>query len=135
MEVCCTPEFEEQLEKLSKNKSYASLGAELAAAYCGVTFEQASTGDLLFPMPGLSFIKKRLAGRGGYRVYVLAVVREERVYLGFVHPKTGRYGADNVTTVRKAAILKEIQAAIATGQLYRLEPAPLQSGSLRYIRV
>lgn len=66
---------------------------------------------------------------------MLAVVREQRVYLGFVHPKTGRYGADNVTTAHKAAILREIQAAIATGQLYRLELAPLQSGSLLYIQV
>ena len=121
MEVCCTEEFKTEIEKLRKNSSYADIEAALAEAYCDVTFEEANTGDLLSVMPGMNYLKKRVEGRGGYRFYLLAVVKGEKIYLGFVLPKTGRYGADNVTLEKKKAILKELLAAIRSQQLYRVE--------------
>lgn len=121
MEVCCTEEFKEEFERLRRNGSYASIEEVLASSYCDITFEQANTGDLLAAMPGMNYLKKRIEGSGGYRFYVLAVVKGERIYLGFVHSKTGRYGGDNVTSEKKKSILKELLAAMRSQQLYKVE--------------
>lgn len=121
MELCCTEEFKNEVEKLRKNSSYANIEIVLATSYCDATFEQANTGDLLSVMPGMNYLKKRIDGSGGYRFYVLAIVKGEKIYLGYVLPKAGRYGADNVTTEKKKAILREILASIKSQQLYKVE--------------
>ncbi|RZK44848.1 MAG: hypothetical protein EOO61_02255 [Hymenobacter sp.] len=133
MEVCCTEEFKQEIEKLRKNGSYANIESVLADAYCDVTFEQANTGDLLGVMPGMNYLKKRLEGSGGYRFYLLAIVKGEKIYLGFVHPKAGRYGGDNVTPEKKKSILKELLAAIKSQQLYRIERDNASTSRVRFL--
>lgn len=133
MELCCTEEFKQELEKLRKNGSYSNIESILADAYCDVTFEQANTGDLLAVMPGMTYLKKRLEGSGGYRFYLLAIVKGEKIYLGFVHPKTGRYGGDNVTSEKKKSILKELLAAIKSQQLYKIERDTSLTSRVRFL--
>ena len=107
----CTDVFRREIERLRKNNSYASVDQIIIDHYCNATFVQACTGDVLSAMPNLLFVKKRLDGSGGYRIYVVAIKRERAIYLGFIHPKTGSYGADNVTPEKKKAILRDVLSA------------------------
>jgi hypothetical protein len=121
MLLCCTEEFKQEVERLRKNSSYADIEQSISEFYCDATFDEASTGDILYPIPGMSFLKKRVEGRGGFRFYVLAVVKGEKIYLAYVHPKVGRYGMDNVSTEKKKLLLKEVLAAIKEQRLYKVE--------------
>lgn len=118
MNLYCTDEFKKEFDKLIKNKSYDTLERELIAQYCNTTFAQACTGDPLGVFPNVAYLKKRLEGSGGYRAYVLGVVKNNAIYLAFVHPKTGPYGASNVTPEKKKLLLKDVLLAIKTGSLY-----------------
>jgi hypothetical protein len=132
MVLCCTEEFKQEVEKLRKNGSYADIEQAIIAAYCKATFAAASTGDTLGVMPGMAYVKKRVDGRGGYRFYVLAVVKGEVIYLSFVHPKTGRYGMDNVTPEKKKAILREVLSAIRQQSFYKVEEDADRTGRLSF---
>ena len=64
------------------------------------------------------FIKKRLNGSGGYRIYYLVIVKNENLYLVFLHPKTGPNGATNIKDDSKAFLYKKVLADIKNNQLY-----------------
>ncbi|HAH22969.1 MAG TPA: hypothetical protein DCL77_04270, partial [Prolixibacteraceae bacterium] len=66
------------------------------------------------------YIKKRLSGRGGYRVYFLLMIRQDNVYLMFVHPKTGSEGSENITDESKAFLYKKVLKCIKSNDLYHL---------------
>ncbi len=66
------------------------------------------------------YIKKRLGGRGGFRVYFLLLIKNDSLYLMFVHPKTGVYGADNINDESKAQLYKKVLDCIEQRDLYRL---------------
>jgi hypothetical protein len=133
MGLYCTDEFRQEIERLRKNSSYANVEQVIIGYYCNGPFAQACTGDLLSDMQGTRFIKKRLAGSGGYRVYVVAVVREQTVYLGYVHPKTGLHGADNITPEKKKAILKELIAARQVGGvIYEVQEDSQRKGKILF---
>lgn len=126
MQLYCTEEFKSEFERIIKNNSYRSLEKEIATHYCGTTFKAACNGDLLGVYPQTSnpetfYIKKRLNGKGGYRVYLFAVVKKDSVYLAFVHPKTGKYGLDNITAEKKKELLKEVLGAIKSDELYEIK--------------
>lgn len=66
------------------------------------------------------YIKKRLSGRGGYRCYFLIILKEENLYLMFVHPKRGPDGAENIKDESKAYLLKKVYSCIKYGELYNI---------------
>ena len=66
------------------------------------------------------YIKKRLHGSGGFRFYFLLIIKQENLYLMFVHPKTGSLGADNITDESKAFLYKKVLACIQTNDLYKV---------------
>lgn len=65
-------------------------------------------------------IKKRLKGSGGFRIYYYIYVTEDRLYLLFVHPKSGSMGSSNIDDDFKADIIKRLPSAIRDKQLYKL---------------
>lgn len=66
------------------------------------------------------YIKKRLKGRGGFRVYFLLLIRNDAFYLMFVHPKTGVWGSSNIDNKSKSFLYKKIHEYIKSNDLYRL---------------
>ena len=64
------------------------------------------------------YIKKRLNGSGGFRVYFLLIIKDENVYLMFIHPKTGSMGYDNITDISKVSLYKKVLECIKTNNLY-----------------
>lgn len=68
----------------------------------------------------MDFLKLRVKGRSSYRFYYLMIVRGENIYLGHLHPKTGKYGTENITQEAEHDILADIQRALHSRDLYRL---------------
>lgn len=132
MDLYCTDEFKATFDKLSKEKAYATLEAELISQYCNTTYDAACTGDPLSVFPNASYLKKRLEGKGGYRVYVLGVVKKDAIYLTYVHPKTGPYKLASIDMAKKKQLLKDVLAAIKGGKLLKVSEDPINSGKLLF---
>lgn len=101
IEIFCLPEFEEEYRKLIKNNSYKSLTKELLKFLNTESIDELASGTLLNRDQAVPYIKKRLSGRGGFRLYYLLIIKNDSVYLLFVHPKTGSKGASNISDEAK----------------------------------
>jgi hypothetical protein len=108
MTVFCISQFKDVFDKLSTKKAYSDLEADIIDYFFNTTIEAIKTGDLLNNSADAPYIKKRLSGRGGYRIYYLIIVKDDNVYLMYVVPKTGTYGAQNL----KADYIKELYKTV-----------------------
>jgi hypothetical protein len=122
MEVFCLEDFKKEVEKLSKNNSYGTLEPELIAYFFNKTIDELRNGTILNNSLENAFIKKRLEGSGGFRVYYYLIIRKGCLYLMYVHPKTGKYGCDNISPKEKKDLLKKVIEAITTNNLYLVTP-------------
>jgi hypothetical protein len=104
MTIFCISQFKDVFDKLSTKKAYSGLEADIIDYFFNTTIEAIKTGDLLNNSTDAPYIKKRLSGSGGYRIYYLVIVKDDNVYLMYVMPKTGPNGADNL----KADYIKEL---------------------------
>jgi hypothetical protein len=140
MGLYCTNEFKTEIERLRKSSSYASVEDVIIEAYCNTTFNEWRTGDLLFAVPtdnpDALYLKKRLEGKGGYRTYGIAKVRAESFYLGYVHPKTGSAGRENITKDERKRVAKEILNAIRSNELLEVQinTDKAVKGKLKFIK-
>jgi len=115
MEIYCLPEFLIEFKKLKSKKPYRSLEKDIITYF----FDPKKTESLHF-QSGTNlnnsittpYIKKRLNGSGGYRFYFLLLIKDEKIYLLFVHPKSGPDGAENITDESKAELYKKVLLAI-----------------------
>ena len=67
-----------------------------------------------------TYIKKRLGGSGGYRIYFLVHINKSNVYLMFVHPKPVLKRSENITDEHKAMLYKNILSAIESNNLFEV---------------
>ena len=121
MEIFCLEDFKIEFEKLTSKRSYKILQQEIINYFFNKTVEELCSGTRLNNSDETPYIKKRLGGRGGYRAYFLLIVKDERLYLMFVHPKTGSMGSDNINDESKAYLYKKVLNCIITRDLYRVE--------------
>jgi len=120
VKIFCLPDFKDRFDNLSKKKPYKTLEQDLIDHFFDKGIEHLKSGVRLNFSEHEPFIKKRLEGRGGYRVYFLLIIKLEAAYLMFVHPKTGPDGADNITDESKAKIYKDVLGCIKTNDLFEL---------------
>jgi len=120
MEFYCLSVFKDEFEKLCKKNSYAGLPQDLIDCFFGKKTVDILSGTRLNQSDTVPYIKKRLSGRGGFRLYFLVNIKKEKVYLMFVHPKTGSEGSDNITNESKAKIYKDVLEAIKTNNLFEV---------------
>jgi hypothetical protein len=120
MTVFCLEEFKVQFEKLKKNNSYSSVEEDIIEYFFEKEISQLSSGTRLNNSDGTPYIKKRLNGRGGFRVYFLLVIRNEKIYLMFLHPKTGSLGYENITDDSKSLLYKKVLEKIKANDLYEV---------------
>lgn len=120
MDIFCLKRFKDAYEDLSKKKSYKGLEKELIDYFFNKEISQLLSGKRLNNSLNEPYIKKRVDGSGGFRIYYLVLIKNENVYLMFVHPKTGSDGSENITNESKALIYKEILDCIKTNNLYKL---------------
>lgn len=112
--------FQESFEKLSKKKPYKSLEPEIIEYFFDKKTSGLVAGIRLNNSETEPYIKKRLEGKGGFRFYFLIIIKNDNLYLMFVHPKTGPDGADNIDDKYKAYIYKDALKCIKTNDLYLL---------------
>jgi|GEM_PF-486173 len=123
LDLYCLDDFKVEIEKLSKYKSYASLEAEVLKHFHGKTIAEARNGTLLNASETMPYVKKRIKGSGGYRVYFLAIIKENCLYLMYVHPKTGPEGSENITREARTEFLNKVIDAITMDEgLYKVAP-------------
>ena len=120
MEIFCLEDFKDEFDKLKVKKAYWTLEKDIIDYFFNKTIQDLNSGTRLNNSDETPYIKKRLRGSGGYRVYFLILIKKENIYLMFIHPKTGPDGAENITDESKSALYKKVLASIKTNGLYKI---------------
>ena len=120
MYLYCLDDFKVEFDRLNSKKSYKALEQDLIDYFLGKTSQDLRSGTRLNNSDDTPYIKKRLKGRGGFRCYYLLIIKNDSLYLMFVHPKTGSMGAENIIDESKAYLYKKVLESIKSEDLYRL---------------
>lgn len=120
MNLFCIPEFEVAYNKLIKKNSYKDFPELLCECFSDDEISKSQRGTLLNNSLELPFIKLRLSGRGGYRIYYYIFRIKDSIVLSFVHPKTGSFGSSNIDEKFKKQIMKQTIEAYKTNSLITL---------------
>lgn len=120
MKVFSTPEFKSEFEKLIRKNSYKYLSDEIISSYFDKKIEDCMDGTKLNGHSPNPFIKKRLGGSGGARLYLVAVIRDDSIYLSFIHPKSGALGYENITNTKRTQLLNDVVQCIKNNDLYEV---------------
>lgn len=120
MVIYCLEKFKVEFEKLISKNSYKSLQKEIINYFFDKTVQDLASGTRLNGDSENPYIKKRLKGSGGFRCYFLLVLKNEDLYLMFVHPKTGSMGSSNINDESKAYLYKKVLDCIKSNDLYVL---------------
>jgi hypothetical protein len=118
MTILCLEDFKLEFEKLKKNKSYSSIEADIIKYFFNKNLLQLTNGTRLNNSDITPYIKKRLNGSGGFRVYFLILIKNENLYLMFIHPKAGSLGYDNITDNSKTFLYKKALECIKSNNLF-----------------
>lgn len=127
MQIFCTEAFKTEFNKLKRKNSYNGIEKDIIEYFFNKTASELSSGSLLNASSETPYIKKRLEGRGGFRAYFLLIIKNDCLYLMFIHPKTGSLGYENISNDFKASIYKDVLEAIKTSNLYKLDLDETQS--------
>jgi hypothetical protein len=120
MDIYCLADFKVEFEKLNSKKSYNTIESDLIEYFFDKSIQELSSGTRLNNSDDTPYIKKRLRGSGGFRCYFLLILKNESLYLMFVHPKTGSKGSENITDESKAYLYKKVLECIKSEDLYKL---------------
>jgi hypothetical protein len=122
MKIYCIEDFKRNVERLVRNKSYSSLQRDIIEYFfSGKGIQEVKSGTRLNNSDETPYIKKRLNGSGGYRIYYLLVFVKDSVYLMYVHPKTGSMGIDNLTRETIRSLYRKVYECIETKDLYLVQ--------------
>ena len=128
MHVFCLADFKEAVGKLAKSKAYATIEQTIIEHFCGKTVEQVRNGTILNNSDTVPYIKKRLEGSGGFRAYFLLLIKNDCLYLMYIHPKRGPEGSENITDEAKKAFYKKVLTCIKSDDgLYHVVPDATRS--------
>jgi hypothetical protein len=120
MEIYCLLEFKKVYEKLLKNNSYSNLTQEIISCFHQKNFSDCLTGRNLSQLAVSPYLKKDIGGRSGYRLYYLALTKNEKIYFGFIHPKTGSEGSSNTKDDYRKELIKSILDAIENQDILKV---------------
>ncbi len=121
MKIYCIEDFKVEFDKLRKKKSYNTLENDIIEFFFNKTSDELCSGTRLNNSDKTPYIKKRIKGSGGFRFYYLLIMKDEKLYLMFLHPKTGSSGSENINDDSKAYLYKKVLTCIKTNDLYQLE--------------
>ncbi len=120
MKIFCLAEFKVEFEKLKSKNSYNSIASDVINYFFDKSVEDLCAGTRLNNSSTTPYIKKRIKGRGGFRFYFLLIIKDENLFLMFVHAKTGSLGYENITDESKAYLYKKVLECIKTKELFEL---------------
>lgn len=101
-----------------KKKAYSSIESDIIGYFFNKEIQELISGTRLNNSDNTPYIKKRLNGSGGFRIYFLLIIKDEMLYLMYLHPKTGSLGYENITDESKALLYKKVLACIKTKNLF-----------------
>ncbi|ANH81608.1 hypothetical protein A8C56_12035 [Niabella ginsenosidivorans] len=105
---------------MQKN-SCKSIKTEIIEYFFSKSVDELKAGVRLNNSDEQPYVKKRLKGRGGFRIYYLLLIKNVNLYLMFVPLKTGSPGADNITDESNAYLYKKVLECIRSSELYKIE--------------
>jgi hypothetical protein len=120
MTILCLEDFKIQFEKLIKKNSYSTIEKDIIGYFFEKEIHQLTNGIRLNNSEEIPYIKKRLNGSGGFRIYFFIIIKEDKLYLMFLHPKTGSMGYENINDQSKAILYKKVLKAIKTNDFYEV---------------
>ena len=120
MEIYCLEDFKIAFEKLKSKKSYKTIEEETINYFFNKTSKELCSGTRLNLSADVLFIKKRLGGRGAFRVYFLLTIKNDSLFLMFIHPKSGPLGSSNITDESKVYLYKKVLECIRLNDLCKL---------------
>lgn len=121
MKIFCLTEFKVEFDKLKSKNSYNSIENDIIDYFFNKSVQDLSSGLRLNNSSVTPYIKKRINGKGGFRFYFLLIIKDEKLFLMFVHPKTGSLGYENITDESKAYLYKKVLECIKTNDLFELQ--------------
>ena len=126
--ILCIEEFKVEIEKLRRKNSYKDLEEVVIEHFFNKPLSKLLSGNRLNNSESAPYIKKRLDGRGGYRIYFLALILQNNIYLMFVHPKTGSQGYEKIHDDYKSKLYKIVLHAIQENNLYEVKSNDKKDG-------
>ena len=120
MKIFCLADFKVEFEKLKSKNSYNSIESDVIDYFFNKSVQDLSAGTRLNNSSETPYIKKRINGKGGFRFYFLLIIKDENLFLMFVHPKTGSLGYENITDESKAYLYKKVLECIKTKELFEV---------------
>ena len=87
MNVFCIEDFITEVHDLQKHKPYRGIQKEIIDAIFFKSLEELKSGTLLNNDNDRCYIKKRICGSAGYRIYYYLLVVSENIYLPFNLPE------------------------------------------------
>ncbi|HRG89736.1 MAG TPA: hypothetical protein PLW44_11995 [Chitinophagales bacterium] len=130
MTVYCIADFITTIEKLQANNSYSGVLTDVCDFLADKDIaELHQIKDILRKTDGIySLNKYRIINSktnkgksGSYRCVCVCLPQKDEIYLGYIYPKTGSQGKENLTAQDFKNIAKAVQVAISTSNLYVLD--------------
>jgi hypothetical protein len=75
MTILCIEDFKVEFEKLKKKNSYSSIEEDIIEYFFDKEKQQLTSGTRLNNSDDTPYIKKRLNGSGGFRIYFLLIIK------------------------------------------------------------
>ena len=130
MTVYWIEEFIAEIDKLQTNNSYSAVLTDVCDFLADKDIaELHQIKDILKKSDGIySLNKYRIINSktnkgksGSYRCICVCLPQKDEIYLGYIYPKTGAQGKENLTAQDFKNIAKAVQVAISTSNLYVLD--------------
>lgn len=114
MNVFVTEEFLSELKSISKKKSHSGCESDLIESIFNKRIDEVKTigTKRLGGQPDKSpFLRKRIGAENsgkssGYRLYFWLFIQKENVFLLFIHPKSGRRSATNLSAKKQKDLVR-----------------------------
>lgn len=113
MDVFFTEEFISEVKAISRTPSHKDCEQDLINAVFQKEVPEIETGSKRLGGDPLRnpFIRKRIESSNGgkssgYRLYLWLFKIDDSIYLMFIHPKTGRRSATNITPEKQKELVK-----------------------------
>lgn len=120
MTICCTFEFKRIYDKLVKKNSHADLEQVIIDWISGKSIADFRAATVLNGNSPNPFLKKRLNGSGGYRIYYALIASHQLVISSAIHPKTNFMGKSTLSSTEIAEAISDASDSFKSGNLYEL---------------
>ena len=130
MKVYCTQHFRDNLKKLARNNSYATIISDVCSFLEDKSLSELhQMNDIINVAPGKYSLNKyrvinSLTNKGkssSYRCISVCLPEEDSIYLDTIYPKTGSEGKDNLDKQEYKSIAANVMKARKTNDLYSLD--------------